>query len=226
MTNTPFQAEISRRSRSPRPAGRPSRAALNSAGFSLIELLVVIVVVAVLIGLGLTGLRSARDAARSVACAANLRAMGVALIRYYDEQKELLPLADPTGLIQIRVGDVRPFDTLADELNVPLPRIENGEIITPDAFRCPSDFDKWRKVGVSYGYPPAVWMWASEAADPIRQATIAFMRSERRQPLFVDLGPFHDPAAAGDPKTKPLAGRNAVNQRSEAGPARSVLDDL
>lgn len=200
--------------------------AVPRRGFSLIELLLVVAIVAVLLALAFTGFRTARAAARSAACASNLRSMAIVLTRYYDEHRERLPLADATGLIQIRVGDVRPFDTLADGLNVPLPRIENGEIITPDAFRCPSDFDKWRKVGVSYGYPPAVWIWASEAADPIRQATIAFMRSERRQPLFVDLGPFHDPAAAGDPKTKPLAGRNAVNQRSEAGPARSVLDDL
>jgi prepilin-type N-terminal cleavage/methylation domain-containing protein/prepilin-type processing-associated H-X9-DG protein len=52
------------------------------AGFTLIELLLTIAIVALLVGLLAPGLRSAREAARSVTCLSNLRQLGTGLETY------------------------------------------------------------------------------------------------------------------------------------------------
>ena len=54
-------------------------------GFTLIELLVVISIIALLIALLLPALTNARESARSVQCASNLRGTGIAMQMYADD---------------------------------------------------------------------------------------------------------------------------------------------
>ncbi|MFO0900308.1 MAG: DUF1559 domain-containing protein [Pirellulales bacterium] len=64
---------------------------LGRAGFTLVELLVVLAIIGILIGLLLPAVQQAREAARSMSCKNNLRQMGLAIQLYADAHKGFPP---------------------------------------------------------------------------------------------------------------------------------------
>ncbi len=69
----------------------------TSTGFTLVELLVVIGIIALLLGILLPSLNRARQSAREVQCASNLRQWGIGYTMYVDSNKGKLPADGEDG---------------------------------------------------------------------------------------------------------------------------------
>ena len=81
-------------------------ARVSRRGFTIVELLVVIAIIATLLGLLLPAVQSARESARRLKCAANLRQIGLGVIAHHDARR-LLPTTVTSGSISPR-GDMDP----------------------------------------------------------------------------------------------------------------------
>jgi len=112
-------------------------------GFTLIELLVVIAIIALLMAILLPSLRLAREQARRVACAANLRNLGLALVSYIDDNEQCLPPAEARDKLDTTSQDNWYLNTaLLASMDVEPQRDIDGKILGPPADRtvltCPS----------------------------------------------------------------------------------------
>jgi prepilin-type N-terminal cleavage/methylation domain-containing protein/prepilin-type processing-associated H-X9-DG protein len=148
--------------------------------FTLVELLVVVAIVVVLVALLLPVLGRAREQARRVACASNLRQLATAFAMYYEDHRQAYP-----GAAHNDSG--RPDDWIYWQSHRDLRESAIGPYLggaNPESFRCPGDdvdTHSWISLGVdgktrevyrySYTFNHELWFkttWRARNHDAIR----------------------------------------------------------
>ena len=146
--------------------------------FTLIELLVVIAIIAILAGMLLPALNSARERARDTTCKNNLKTIGLYMAQYVDTFNEYYPIGAKND-----TSKETWFDCMRSLIE-PMMLGKNGSFYEPISssstnipenhakiFRCPSDtFRKTRstkmiKCGLSYTFTSSV---ASDKPDNVK----------------------------------------------------------
>ena len=165
--------------------------------FTLIELLVVISVIAILTGLLLPALHSARKKGQSIACTGKLKQFGTILMMYASDSGDLLPCSNGMGYADtwahklLRGSYVKAY-TGADKLNAGFPGIpgkggfpSNYPGTDKGLFACPSVTDAditstatARSYACAYGSPCAVLGHGAEGGlriSKIKRSTLVFL---------------------------------------------------
>lgn len=171
-------------------SGGPAR---TGHGFTLLEILIVIGVVTILISFLLPALAGGIRAAHAVECMNNLRSLGQALGMYRNENDNLLPYAD--RLADARLGWIAPFDSLAQYLDVPPPRLnESGDVLTARPFVDRGDYFLQPPGGVSYSYDP-MWDMALWPRPEAQRATSLWYAADPSASVLRDFFSRHNGAA-------------------------------
>lgn len=150
---------------------KPSR--VRPAGFTLTELLVVLLIIAALAGISYPIGKSVIARSRSAACIAKLRDIGAALESYLQDNVQTMP--NIAAGRKNKAEDVAVLDT---ELR---PYLSN-----PEAYHCPADHEVHARSGCSY-------IWNSTQSGRNRNSLEFFGKSgtDKRIPLVTDKEEWH-----------------------------------
>jgi len=111
----------------------------NPAGFTLVELLVVVAIIATLAGIAVPVSISLIGKSREAACLGNLRSVGVGLQLYLQDNNQRLP--------ELALGRESKSSEEPVLETVLLPYVKNAEV-----FHCPADKEQFAKTGGSYNW--------------------------------------------------------------------------
>ncbi len=133
----------------------PSAQRRKAAGFTLVELLVVIGIIALLVSILLPALNRARESAKQTACLSNLRQLGFAMVMYENDNKFSFPYAAPYSIAEFA-------DFIAWQTN-------SSGVTGPRASKCPDPEDSAlaKYLGMSQGkFNPNVFICPSDDLTP------------------------------------------------------------
>jgi prepilin-type N-terminal cleavage/methylation domain-containing protein/prepilin-type processing-associated H-X9-DG protein len=153
-------------------------------GFTLVELLVVIGIIAVLFSLLMPALNRAREQARMIQCASNMRGIVTASISYAQENRDCLPIPSAIGevfstsqplspALAIAMSPSASFGMLDYQHGALLPYLGGRQQVVYNVMNCPSDIDeiresRWGTLYVqsrNFSYSFNCWLRGPVAAD-------------------------------------------------------------
>lgn len=113
----------------------------RTAGFSLIELVVVMSIVVLLVSLLMPGLQGVRESTRRLQCANHMRMIGMGIVAYGGDHLERLPYsrhAERKSFHDLMALNVTDPEQAFDGLGLLLPGQGRGYVDSPACFFCPS----------------------------------------------------------------------------------------
>jgi prepilin-type N-terminal cleavage/methylation domain-containing protein/prepilin-type processing-associated H-X9-DG protein len=159
-----------------------SESFITKKGFTLVELLVVISIIALLIVITLPAANKVQNSARRIACASNLKQIGLGMIAYLDDNNSVMPPAAMMPSVNKNLKSITYYV---------LPYLEKPEI-----FKCPPDHKFFEKEGTSYEYNMV--LGGKKVKDSFFSDRLDM--EERNIHVMYDFEPFH--GDAGEPGAK------------------------